>query len=159
MPNIIFSLAYLHNETVNIWTHLLGSITAILTSIYLYKSLKPRYDSANQEDMVVFSCFFFGAASCLGMSATFHTICNHSPEVARWGNQLDYLGIVCLIWGSFIPSIYYGFEGEEGLRNWYWSMVSLKISFLFDCVSHSTPLFLAAAIASTSIPFALFRGR
>jgi adiponectin receptor len=57
------------------------------------------------------------------MSATFHAISNHSPEVARWGNQLDYLGIVCLIWGSFVPSIYYGFLEDGALIVRYWTMV------------------------------------
>jgi adiponectin receptor len=102
----------------------LGAIAALISSFALYNTLKPRYETANRDDIFVFSCFFFGAAACLGMSATFHTISNHSPGVARWGNQLDYLGIVCLIWGSFIPSIYYGFAGEVVLRQRYWTMVS-----------------------------------
>jgi adiponectin receptor len=73
----------------------------------------------------VFSCFFFGAVACLGMSATYHTISNHSHEVAVLGNKLDYLGIVFLIWGSFIPVLYYAFESEPALMRTYWAMVRL----------------------------------
>ncbi|KAF2432338.1 HlyIII-domain-containing protein [Tothia fuscella] len=118
------SLTYLHNESVNIYTHLLGAIVVLATSGILYSTLAPRYETATKEDLIVFACYFFGATACLGMSATFHMISNHSPEVARWGNQLDYLGIVFLIWGSFVPSIYYGFQDDPVLIQRYWIMIT-----------------------------------
>lgn len=118
------SLGYLHNETVNIYTHLLGAIVAILGSSVLYQVLEPRYKTANKEDILVFACFFLGAAACLGMSATYHTISNHSRSVNRFSNKLDYLGIVFLIWGSFIPSIYYGFYDWPDSIRLYWSMIT-----------------------------------
>ncbi|KJR86212.1 hemolysin-iii channel protein [Sporothrix schenckii 1099-18] len=58
---------------------------------------------------LVLSCFAAGAVACLGMSATYHALSNHSPAVARWGNKLDYSGIVFLIVGSYVPTLYYGF--------------------------------------------------
>ena len=118
------SLLYLHNESVNIYTHLLGAVFFLLTSYVLYGELQPRYETASREDVWVFACFFGGAVVCLGMGGTYHTILNHSHEVAVWGNKLDYLGIVLLIWGSFVPVLYYAFEGEPGLRKSYWTMVS-----------------------------------
>jgi adiponectin receptor len=117
------SLGYIHNETVNIYSHLIGAIAALvggLTSFYL---LQPRYQTATKEDVLVFGCYFGGAVACLGMSATYHTIQNHSPEVSSFGNKLDYLGIVFLIWGSFIPVLYYGFQAEPQLIRTYWTMV------------------------------------
>ncbi|KAI4729535.1 HlyIII-domain-containing protein [Aureobasidium sp. EXF-10728] len=119
------SLSYIHNETVNIYTHLLGAVASLVCSIYLHSLIKPRYDRASLEDVVVFGCFFGGAIACLGMSATYHTISNHSPKVNKIGNQLDYVGIVCLIWGSFVPSIFYGFAREPGYIAVYWSMITL----------------------------------
>lgn len=117
------SLGYLHNETVNIYSHLVGSLLFAVGSVVLWTKLAPRYREASQTDVYVFACFFLGAVICLGMSATYHTISNHSQKVAKFGNKLDYLGIVFLIWGSFIPSIYYGFAGEPQLRSGYWTMV------------------------------------
>ena len=117
------SLGYLHNETVNIYSHLIGAVLAITSGIVLYSVLKPRYETATREDVVVFSCFFLGATACLGMSATYHTISNHSQAVASFGNKLDYLGIVFLIWGSFIPTLYYGFQTDVQLIKFYWAMV------------------------------------
>ncbi len=117
------SLTYLHNESVNIWSHLLGAIISLFVAVALYGSLAPRYETASQADVCAFSCFFLGAAGCLGMSATYHAISNHSPSVASWGNKLDYVGIVLLIWGSFVASIYYGFACHPHLRIMYWTMV------------------------------------
>jgi adiponectin receptor len=57
------------------------------------------------------------------MSATYHTISNHSRAVAKWGNQLDYAGIVALIWGSFVPIVFYGFRRNPELITRYWVMV------------------------------------
>lgn len=118
------SLGYLHNETVNIYTHLIGAITAAIAGTAMYYTFEPRYQTATLEDVFVFSCFFLGAVICLGMSATYHTIQNHSAEVNSFGNKLDYLGIVFLIWGSFIPILYYGFQSDLNLMARYSTMVS-----------------------------------
>lgn len=121
------SLGYIHNETVNIYSHLIGATSALISSIIIYFVIHPRYQTATLEDVFVFSCFFLGAVACLGMSATYHTISNHSQEVSSFGNKLDYLGIVFLIWGSFIPVLYYGFQSEPQLILRYWSMVSIAL--------------------------------
>ncbi|KAI1780110.1 hemolysin-III related-domain-containing protein [Hypoxylon cercidicola] len=102
------SLFYMHNESVNIWTHLLGALFFPILGAWLYHIIAPRYASADGSDVLVFACFFAGAVLCLGMSATYHAISNHSAEVSKWGNKLDYSGIVFLIVGSFVPALYYG---------------------------------------------------
>lgn len=99
------SLGYLHNESVNIYTHLVGAIAAAVAAVVLYRGIKPRFEMADSEDVMVFSCYFFGAVSCLGMSSTYHTICNHSEHVSKYGNKLDYIGIILLIWGSFVSEV------------------------------------------------------
>lgn len=117
------SLGYLHNETVNIYSHLLPAVIAAPAAYGLYHLLSPRYRNAAESDILAFSCFFTGAAFCLGMSATYHTISNHSPVVARIGNALDYIGIVGLIVGSFVPSVFYGFYCVPDLQHRYWTMI------------------------------------
>ena len=115
------SLFYLHNESVNIHTHLLGSFLFLCLSLSVYAF---REYSVSTGDIIAFACFFTGAVSCLGISATYHLISNHSPLVNKYANQLDYVGIVALITGSFIPSVYYGFYCEPALQKFYWGMAS-----------------------------------
>lgn len=77
------------------------------------------------------------------MSATYHAICNHSPDVAKWGNKLDYTGIVCLIMGSYMPAMYYGFYCLPRLLEVYLALVSplrtaaiLRRSSMSRCSEH-----------------------
>ncbi|KHN96123.1 Hly-III-related protein [Metarhizium album ARSEF 1941] len=119
------SLFYLHNESVNIWTHLLGALAAITASAYVYYVVHPRYEEATSSDVLVFSCFFGGAILCLGMSATFHALLDHSEDVAKWGNKLDYTGIVALIVGSYVPALYYGFFCNPALMSAYLYLICI----------------------------------
>jgi adiponectin receptor len=90
----IASLFYLHNESVNVYSHLLGACLALLSGLYVYGSvIKPRYDQqATPEDVKVFSAFFVGAVGCLAISSAYHLLSNHSHWVSGWGNRADYLG-------------------------------------------------------------------
>lgn len=123
------SLFYLHNESVNIHSHLFGFFLffSIPICLYVFES-KTRIQNA---DVLVFSCFFLGAVLCLGTSALYHCVSNHSVRVNALVNRLDYVGIVGLITGSFVPSIYYGFFCRPELQKLYWAMVTF--SFLFQC--------------------------
>jgi len=126
------SLGYLHNESVNIYSHLVPAVIFSAAGVVIYTVVQPRYESATSSDVLAFSCFFAGAALCLGMSGTYHTISNHSPMVARFGNKLDYVGIVFLITGSFIPSIFYGFYCHPHLQEFYWTMVCSVLTLYSD---------------------------
>ena len=121
------SLTYLHNETVNVYTHLLGAIAFSLVGVLLYHILGPRYSSASLGDIMAFACFFSGAALCLGMSGFYHLIMNHSQPISSFGNKLDYLGIVFLIAGSYAPMVYYGFYCYPDLQLKYWTMVRQSV--------------------------------
>lgn len=147
----VASLAYLHNETVNIWSHLVGALFFLLVAVaggyaavFLEHEIARRYATASRADVLVFACFFAGAVACLGMSATFHTLSNHSPAVARWGNKLDYAGIVLLIVGSYVPALYYGFWCHPELMVLYQSIVRAFLPHIFPSISFSAfcPSFL-----------------
>ncbi len=72
------SLFYLHNESVNIHSHLLGTFIFFFISLSLY--VLERF-GVKTGDVLAFGCFFVGAMSCLGISAGYHLISNHSPGV------------------------------------------------------------------------------
>jgi adiponectin receptor len=113
----------------------LGAVAFTLGGLYLHALIAPRYESASSADVLVFGCFFGGAFCCLGMSATYHLLCNHSEEVARWGNKLDYTGIVFLIVGSYVPALWYGFYCRAGLLTGYLGAVSYPFSLYWKSVT------------------------
>ncbi|EUC31237.1 hypothetical protein COCCADRAFT_38652 [Bipolaris zeicola 26-R-13] len=119
------SILGIHNETVNIFSHIIGSIIFFTLPMPIYWSLQPRYATATTADVVVFSTFFFGVAMCFALSAIFHIFNNHSQSVHIFGNQLDYLGIVILMWSSTIPCVYYGFYCTPHLQKTYYTLVSV----------------------------------
>ncbi|KAF8245304.1 HlyIII-domain-containing protein [Wilcoxina mikolae CBS 423.85] len=128
------SIYYFHNESVNIYTHLLGSVSSILLGLYLYSGIHQRYPTSTRSDILAFTTFFLSASTCLGLSATYHTISNHSHPIAKLGNQLDYLGIIILIVGSFLPTVYYGFLCHPHLI-WAYSLMILSLGALCATVT------------------------
>lgn len=64
------SLARLHNETVNIYSHLAGAAFFSIAPIYYYQILIANYKRATREDIIVFSTFFYGVAICFLLSST-----------------------------------------------------------------------------------------
>lgn len=123
------SLCWLHNQSINIYTHLIGAIFFIASSYYFHSELGKRYKSESKTDIFVFDCFFLGAILCFGFSASFHTLANHSAEVYRSWLLFDMIGILCLTTGSFFPGVFYGFYCEPEVIRTYWSMVGSRRIF------------------------------
>ncbi|KAL1927949.1 hypothetical protein VTP01DRAFT_3354 [Rhizomucor pusillus] len=118
------SLFYLHNESVNIWSHLLGFIAFCGLGIHFLWS-QPFADSLKVSDYVYFVAFIFGALVCLGFSSSFHCFsCHSEPVAARW-NRCDYAGITTLIVGSFYPLLYYGFHCHPILHIFYLVVITV----------------------------------
>lgn len=64
------SLVYVHNETVNIYSHLFGAAFFLIEPIYLYETFQANYLRATRGDVIVFSTFFYGVAICFLLSST-----------------------------------------------------------------------------------------
>lgn len=101
------SLFQIHNETGNIWSHLLGFV--LFVGILLVDLQPALGDNADFGDHVVFGVFLVGLKCCLAFSFVFHWFYCHSPETHRSLAALDYSGISLLIAGSYFPPVYYGF--------------------------------------------------
>lgn len=65
------SIFQVHNETVNIWSHMIPAILSFPVAYILHSTLESRYERASKSDVVAFSFFFAGSALCMGMSATY----------------------------------------------------------------------------------------
>ncbi|XP_066926606.1 adiponectin receptor protein 1-like [Clytia hemisphaerica] len=105
------SMFRIHSETGNIWTHFVGLILVIIAMFIVYLSPEDALGDFPKgwEEYLVFTAFFIGATLCLGFSWLFHTCSCHSKKASALFSKLDYTGIACMIMGSFVPAIYYGF--------------------------------------------------
>ncbi|KAJ1989584.1 hypothetical protein H4R33_002003 [Dimargaris cristalligena] len=103
------SLFYLHNETGNVYSHLLGALLFLGFGGLAAGFMVQHQSTVQWLDVMVMFIFIAGAVACLSLSTTFHLVSCHSHSVSRQWNKCDYLGIVFLIVGSFFPPIYYAF--------------------------------------------------
>lgn len=86
-------------------THLPGFHLPSAETAYIYVD----YARNDWRDTAGFGCFLVAGVLCLGLSSSFHTVACHSRTLAKRFNSLDYLGIVIMIVGSFLPALHYGF--------------------------------------------------
>ncbi|KAF2274588.1 HlyIII-domain-containing protein [Westerdykella ornata] len=119
----IHSLTYMHNETVNIYTHLGPTVGLALTLPYLQLNISRLEITAPWTDRIMLGLTPMVALITLGLSTTYHTLMNHSPLVSASCLLLDYTGILCLILASFVSGIYVGFYDSPFHRNLYWGMI------------------------------------
>lgn len=91
------SLFYMHNETVNIYSHLIGAVLFAVVALSSLAFGMEHVDTMRWEDIFVLAMFLLGAVLCLGLSALFHTFSCHSEQVSASWNRCDYVGIVFLI--------------------------------------------------------------
>lgn len=118
------SWLYIHNESVNIYSHLVPTIIFLLSEWYLLQYLNSQYSYITSLDIFIFSFFIITVIICLGLSTTYHTLMNHSSNIEKLWLQFDLVGIVILILGIFISGIYMVFWCEPLERKLYWLMVS-----------------------------------
>lgn len=118
------SWSYIHNESVNIYSHLIPAVVFLLGEWYILQYLTSRYSHITGVDIFIISFFLLTAVICLGLSTTYHTLMNHSREVDQFWLRFDLVGIVVLTLGDFVSGIYMIFWCEPLERRIYWSMVS-----------------------------------
>lgn len=125
------SLIRLHNETGNVWTHLLGFF------LFAYRLIRCslNYPSTEGPDgydasMDSFWCitYFIGACSCMLSSSLFHLFNCHSLPTMACMFRCDINGINLIFIASFLPGIYYGFQCHPWWRSFYMCLVSLILA-------------------------------
>ena len=131
----ILSLFKVHNETLNIWTHLLGFILFVTYAFTMpatdgngataggrvvWTALLPSVSkvAALPETVAWWPLYVYlvGAMFCLGVSAACHTMFCVSRHVSRMIWRLDYVGIAVMISTSFFPAVYYSLTCHPGSK-------------------------------------------
>lgn len=125
---IIRRLTFLHNETCNVYTHLIGAVLLpLFANTVLRNMYGVLYIDVTRTDFVMFSVFFCSAEICLIFSTTYHLMGSHSPEREQFWHRMDLLGIIIVTVGTFIPGIYYIFNCEPMLQQIHWTIVCYPV--------------------------------
>lgn len=101
------SLFAFHNETMNIWSHLIGFICVVIAGINVTFELAWETPHSAAE-LFALESYMVCAAICLFFSTIFHWFGCISTECHKCLLRLDLSGVALLVAGSFLPAVYYG---------------------------------------------------
>lgn len=133
------SWTYPHNESANIYSHLLPGLCLLLSQGWVYEYVSTRYaTSLTDVDWMIVSMQLFSGTVCLLTSTMYHTGLNHSADVAGRWLQMDYVGILGLILGNFVSGLHFGFYCLPAVKYFYWGLVGHSSSFKMDLRSMLT---------------------
>ena len=104
------TISKLHNETVNIWTHLLGAVVFAFSLQHFLTTSYPTLSTAPTLDILAVTIYYLGCVNCFILSTSFHTLSSHSAPIHSLGNSLDHIGVVLVIYGSALPAIHFLFH-------------------------------------------------
>ncbi|KAK7044594.1 hemolysin-III channel protein Izh2, partial [Favolaschia claudopus] len=116
--------AYLHNETVNIHTHLWGAALFAYFLSTFNDAFLQQYPGTTWLDSASIAVFLSSAIFCLSASAFYHTCGCHSEPIAVRCHAFDYLGICVLTVGSFWPALHFGLFCHPHLQIFYIASIS-----------------------------------
>ncbi|KAJ4303846.1 hypothetical protein N0V88_001443 [Collariella sp. IMI 366227] len=119
------SLTYLHNETVNIYSHLVSALISVILAAMASRYFSATFPTATRTDRLVYEIYLATSVACFAISSLYHTLLCHSRYYRDLWVRIDYVAILFQIFGSFISGIYIGFYCEPHLQKLYWSMITL----------------------------------
>ena len=119
------SLKYIHNETVNIYSHLVPAVITLArtTSIHLY--FRAHYPNALWTDQLTFYLHLGLSTFCFTVSTIYHISLSHSKFYAEFWGRLDYVAILLRLVGSGMSGTYFGFYCKPILQLCYLILVGL----------------------------------
>lgn len=105
----VWSAFGISNESVNIWSHLLGFVLVSSIALYFYPT-SMNFHLSTKADVFVAAVFFFAACQCLACSTIWHTM-NAVADVDMISifACVDYTGISLLIAASIMTTEYTAF--------------------------------------------------
>jgi adiponectin receptor len=117
LTKCIRSMFTLHNDLLNIWTHLIPGL------YFLYLALASDAEMAkldiNLEDRIVFTGYLICATITMLMSAGYHTFRAHSHDAYNFCLACDLRGIVLLVSGANMLTISQALKYFDYWRHFY----------------------------------------
>lgn len=114
LSDAIGSLFTLHNETLNIWLHIIpiGLFLHLIYSVY-------NDPNKASQDHIMFACYLGSCCVLFACSSLYHLFYCVSQQVHDWTLALDFLGIIFVIGSSFLIALHYGFYCVPHTRQVY----------------------------------------
>eukprot|EP00834_Sanchytrium_tribonematis_P006806 NODE_539_length_6273_cov_0.700194.p2 type:complete len:308 gc:universal NODE_539_length_6273_cov_0.700194:4916-3993(-) len=118
------SMLYWHNETMNIWTHLIPALIfcGLIGHIWINWT-EPI------SDKWMFTLYCICAIKCFSMSSLYHLHCHQTYKTYRLFSCLDYAGISVMIMGSCILMTYYVYYCNTTMQ-YIWQTLLIITSFV-----------------------------
>jgi adiponectin receptor len=110
----LLSLFTLHNETMNIWSHLIGFICVLIAAFSL--TIEFQLDEVPILERILMGVYLTSAAMCMLLSTIYHWFGCLSKDHYFALLSLDLTGIAGLIAGSYFPASYYAFYCTPNLQ-------------------------------------------
>ncbi|KAJ4332566.1 hypothetical protein N0V95_009633 [Ascochyta clinopodiicola] len=114
----VVSIASLHTETVNIWSHLLGAIW-FGASIVRFAAVRK---GPLTRDAVGVSLYLTATALCFASSTLYHVFADH-VHACIW-LRIDHVGIVCATWAASVSFALASLDCRQGERWAYTALVT-----------------------------------
>ncbi|SCU99860.1 LAMI_0G01310g1_1 [Lachancea mirantina] len=132
MVKCLKSLTYFHNESVNIYTHLIPSATyLVLLMFFTDVILIPHFPTTTMSDYIMINFYLLGAFVCLMCSTCFHCLKQHSEAHSNIWSKVDYMGIIVQISCSTVSLLYYGYHDHL----FYFKVFTIITVVLGSCCS------------------------
>lgn len=118
----IVSMFHPSNETINIWSHLIGLFIVLGLALYFYPATT-IYPLSTKWDILIAGFFFAAACKCLICSTMWHTMNSIADKciLDRFA-CVDYSGIALLVAASILSTEWTAFYCEPVSRTIYMSL-------------------------------------
>jgi adiponectin receptor len=128
----IGSIFRLHNQTTNIWTHLLGAFLFKYISVNEF----PDYIKSSEDSLILWIVYSGVILSFYG-STIFHIFLCHSEKTASFVAKIDYCGISIHIFANLIGLSYFTFycDSAKQLAFILFSTKLCIICLFINCLS------------------------
>jgi len=122
ITSTLTSIFQIHNEYMNIWTHMIG---AFIFLYLLYRFIIQSYQNKNKSySLICMVCFYLISALFVFVSSTiYHTFNHHTVDVANKCLCLDWFGVTLLVLASNLYTAYFSLYQNQHFYTFY--------SFLF----------------------------
>ncbi|UPK98268.1 hypothetical protein LCI18_009203 [Fusarium solani-melongenae] len=131
------SLTFMHNETCNIYTHMVPALLLpFVVPIFLRGLASTQILDVMAMDYAMFMVYFLCVEICLALSTLYHLMQPHSYLVELFWHGMDLLGIVIVTVGTFSSGIYYVFFCEGNLQKLHWAIILTTGTITGFLISH-----------------------